>query len=105
MDSRQRAWYPWGTAAPGQVPKEWLASGYMVQAGSIDELTQKTGIDPAGLHRTLGRFNEFCRTGVDSDFGRGSRAFDRCHGDPSHDVAPRRLEPAGDHLPGGSQAC
>ena len=29
------------------------------------------------------RFNEFCRTGVDADYGRGGRAFDRAHGDPS----------------------
>lgn len=83
MDSRQRANYPWGTAAPGQVPKEWLASGYMIQAESIDALCRKTGIDQPGLQRTLERFNGFCGTGVDSDFGRGSRAFDRCHGDPT----------------------
>jgi 3-oxosteroid 1-dehydrogenase len=83
MDSRQRVYYPWGTAQPGQVPEEWLKSGYMVKAESIDELVKKTGIDGAGLARTLERFNGFCRSGVDSDFGRGSRAFDRCHGDPT----------------------
>ncbi|SDC48998.1 3-oxosteroid 1-dehydrogenase [Variovorax sp. CF079] len=83
MDSRQRAYYPWGTAQPGQVPEEWLKSGYMVKAESIDELVKKTGIDGAGLAWTLERFNGFCRSGVDSDFGRGSRAFDRCHGDPT----------------------
>ena len=83
MDSRQRAYYPWGTAQPGQVPEEWLKSGYLIKADSIDELVTKTGIDKAGLARTIERFNGFCRSGVDSDFGRGSRAFDRCHGDPT----------------------
>ena len=83
MDSRQRAYYPWGTAQPGQVPEEWLKSGYMIKAGSIGELVEKTGIDGPGLARTLERFNGFCRSGIDSDFGRGSRAFDRCHGDPT----------------------
>lgn len=83
MDSRQRAFYPWGTAQPGQVPPEWLASGYMIKADSIAELAAKTGIDKSGLQRTIERFNGFCRTGVDIDFGRGSRAFDRCHGDPT----------------------
>jgi 3-oxosteroid 1-dehydrogenase len=83
MDSRQRAYYPWGTAQPGQVPKEWLASGYMIKAGSVEELIARTRIDGAGLKRTLARFNEFCVDGVDRDFGRGSRAFDRAHGDPT----------------------
>jgi 3-oxosteroid 1-dehydrogenase len=83
MDSRQRAYYPWGTAQPGQVPKEWLDSGYMIKAGSVEELVAKTGIDKAGLAKTLERFNGFCKSGIDADFGRGSRAFDRCHGDPT----------------------
>ena len=83
MDSRQRASYPWGTAQPGQVPQQWLDSGYMIKADSIAELAARTGIAASGLQRTVERFNGFCRTGVDADFGRGSRAFDRCHGDPT----------------------
>jgi 3-oxosteroid 1-dehydrogenase len=83
MDSRQRANYPWGTAQPGQVPQEWLDSGYLIKADSIAELAARTGIAESGLQRTVERFNGFCRTGVDTDFGRGSRAFDRCHGDPT----------------------
>ncbi len=46
-------------------------------------MPQLCGIDGAGLKRTVARFNEFCRSGVDADFGRGGRAFDRAHGDPS----------------------
>ncbi len=83
MDSRQRANYVWGTAQPGQVPRQWLDSGYMIKADSVDELITKTGIDGAGLKRTIERFNGFCASGVDTDFGRGSRAFDRAHGDPT----------------------
>lgn len=83
MDSRQRQYYPWGTAPPGKIPKQWLESGYMIQVDSIDELARKCGIDVAGLRKTVERFNGFCRTGMDEDFGRGSRAFDRCHGDPT----------------------
>ena len=83
MDSRQREYYPWGTAQPGQVPKEWLESGYMIKADTLEELIAKTQIDGAGLKRTIKRFNEFCSTGVDADYGRGSRAFDRAHGDPT----------------------
>jgi 3-oxosteroid 1-dehydrogenase len=83
MDSRQREYYPWGTAQPGQVPKEWLETGYMIKAESLDELIEKTGIDGAGLRRTIARFNGFCATGVDVDYGRGSRSFDKAHGDPT----------------------
>jgi 3-oxosteroid 1-dehydrogenase len=83
MDSRQRKFYPWGTAAPGKIPQAWLDSGYLKRADSIAELAGICKIDAVGLAKTVQRFNEFCKTGIDSDFGRGSRAFDRAHGDPS----------------------
>lgn len=83
MDSRQRKFYPWGTAMPGQIPQEWLDTGYMIKADSIDDLVAKTGIDGAGLKRTIERFNGFCKTGVDLDYKRGARAFDNAHGDPT----------------------
>ncbi len=83
MDSRQRKFYPWGTAAPGKIPQAWLDTGYLRRADGIAALADLCKIDKEGLARTVTRFNEFCRTGVDSDFGRGSRAFDRAHGDPT----------------------
>lgn len=83
MDSRQRKFYPWGNAMPGQIPQQWLDSGYMIKADSLQELSAKCGIDRAGLLATVERFNDFCSSGVDLDYGRGSRAFDRCHGDPT----------------------
>ena len=83
MDKRQREYYPWGTASPGKIPQTWLDSGYLKQAQSIAELAKVCGIDGAGLARTIARFNDFCRTGADADYGRGSRAFDRAHGDPT----------------------
>ena len=49
----------------------------------IAEIAEICRIDKGGLEKTVSRFNEFCRTGVDADFGRGGRAFDRAHGDPS----------------------
>jgi len=83
MDSRQRKFYPWGTAAPGAIPKAWLDSGYLKRASSLEELARICGIDGAGLQASVSRFNEFCKAGRDLDYGRGSRAFDRAHGDPT----------------------
>ena len=50
MDSRQRKNYSWGTAPPGKIPQQWLDSGYLVAADSIDELARKCEIDAAGVH-------------------------------------------------------
>jgi len=41
------------------------------------------GVDPAGLTETVRRFNEFSRTGVDEDFGRGESVQDRYYARPS----------------------
>ena len=83
MDRRQREFYPWGVAGPGKIPQAWLDSGYLKRADTIATLADLCKIDKEGLANTVARFNEFCRTGVDSDFGRGGRAFDRAHGDPT----------------------
>jgi len=83
FDGLHRRWYPWGTALPGVTPKAWLESGYMKKADSLEALARACGIDAAGLAKTVERWNGFCRSGVDADFQRGGRQFDRAHGDPS----------------------
>jgi 3-oxosteroid 1-dehydrogenase len=83
FDGLHRKRYPWGTALPGVTPKSWLESGYMKKADSLPELARQCGIDAEGLAKTVERWNGFCRTGIDEDFARGARCFDRAHGDPS----------------------
>jgi 3-oxosteroid 1-dehydrogenase len=83
FDKRNRDRYVWGNAPPGRMPKSWLESGYMKKADSLDELAAICGIDAAGLKAEVERFNGFCRTGVDEDYNRGGRVFDRAHGDPT----------------------
>lgn len=83
LDSRHRKRYAWGYFAPGKTPKSWLESGMMKTAGTIEELAEKAGIDPAGLRAEVEKFNGYCETGKDLDFNRGGRGYDNCFGDPT----------------------
>jgi 3-oxosteroid 1-dehydrogenase len=66
-------------AWPGQP----LPPGMATTAGTIAALARAVGIDAAGLEATIGRFNGFCDTGTDLDFGRGSVPWGRLMtGDP-----------------------
>ena len=82
IESRHRDRYMWGTVL-GRTPQSWLDSGYMKRADTLDDLALQCAIDPVALHATVDRFNGFCRSGVDADFARGAKQFDRSHGDPT----------------------
>lgn len=83
LESRHRENYIWGNALPGKTPRQWFDSGYMKRADSIEDLARQCGIDAAGLAKTIERYNGFCKAGVDQDYNKGGRAFDRYHGDPT----------------------
>lgn len=82
MDRRFRHSYRWGGLPPGPPPREWLDSGYMLEAGDLESLARKCSIDPAALRASVERFNGFARDGRDQDFGRGGSAYNRFFGDP-----------------------
>ena len=82
MDSRNRRRYIWGLTPGGLTPRNWISSGYMVKADSIDELARGCGIDPLGLRDTVERFNSYAAQGQDPEFHKGERAYDRYYGDP-----------------------
>lgn len=67
FDQNHRDKYPIGHFAPGtELPEELVK-----RAPSLRELAQETGIDADGLEASVARFNEFCKDGVDRDFGKG----------------------------------
>lgn len=64
-------------------PGQPLSEGMAIQADSLDALAVETGIDAEGLRDTVARFNGFCETGTDEDFGRGTVPWGRIMtGDP-----------------------
>jgi 3-oxosteroid 1-dehydrogenase len=70
------------------TPRDWIESGYLQRADSLDELARKCGIDPAGLASTVERFNDFARRGIDPDFHRGQGSHARFQGDAGHRPNP-----------------
>ncbi|WP_419711257.1 FAD-dependent oxidoreductase [Pseudomonas sp. NFX224] len=86
FDGHFRFNYAMGPLMPAQVMpdsrlrKQWLNSLYF-KADSLSALAAQIGVDSVGLEQTVTRMNEFARSGVDTDFGRGSNIFDRYYGD------------------------
>ena len=46
-----------GGRAPGPPPAEWLQSGYMRTADTIEGLAERCGLEGAHLRATVDRFN------------------------------------------------
>ena len=75
FDADYLAKYPVAGSVPGE-PAEWMAS-----APTLELLARELGIDPAGLHATVARFNTDAALGVDTEFERGASPQDRFLGD------------------------
>ncbi|MGI9287315.1 MAG: FAD-binding protein [Pseudomonadales bacterium] len=90
FDVNYRARYPFGPMLPKTFQPDWAVSNVAKQeikkAGSIRELAEKLGIDPANLEQTVGKMNDYARTGKDLDFQRGDATYDQYYGD--QDVKP-----------------
>ena len=97
LESRHRSRYAFGMAPPMVTPADWLESGYMIRADSVARLAAAIAVPEARLHATLDRFNADARAGVDTDFGRGSKAISRYYGDrrvrPNPNLGPVEQAP------------
>ena len=83
VDARYHRQYTYGAKAPGKIPEQWLTMGWMKKGDTLEELARACSVDPAGLQASVARFNQFCRTGQDTDFGRGDNVYNRYYGDPT----------------------
>ncbi|WP_232676396.1 FAD-dependent oxidoreductase [Nocardioides sp. R-C-SC26] len=63
-------------AMPEGDPAEHLAAGTWVQADTISELAEAAGLPAEALTASVERYNGFCETGTDDDFGRGADEYD-----------------------------
>lgn len=88
FDSTFRKKYPCGPLLPGSQQPDWavpaeIRERFINKADTLEGLAAKMGIDASGLLETVKRMNEYAKTGIDLEFGRGENAFDRFYGDKS----------------------
>lgn len=73
------------TARPG---RRFTDSGYLIRAHSLQALAEKLAVDSAVLEKTLLRYNDNAKQGLDPDFQRGESALNRHNGDALHGPNP-----------------
>ncbi len=88
-DHRAIRRYGIGVVPPAPMPLEsHVRSGYLVRARSPEALAAALGIDAQGFLRTLESYNVHAARGEDPEFGKGSNAYHRFGGDPTHGPNP-----------------
>lgn len=71
----------------------FLADGYLIEGKTVAELAGRIGVPEGTLEKTIADMNEFARTGVDPQFGRGRTAYHRVNGDANAGGANPTLGP------------
>ncbi|VXB88691.1 hypothetical protein CITRIK5_70153 [Citricoccus sp. K5] len=81
--------YGIGFAKPTPIPRQlFYAADYLVKGETVEELAGKIGVDADGLKATLATFNRDAEAGEDTEFGRGSTAYNHFRGDMDHKPNP-----------------
>jgi succinate dehydrogenase/fumarate reductase flavoprotein subunit len=73
--------------APGRMGPH-LRSGYLARADTPEALARALGVDPPGFAAQLERYNRDAERGEDPELGKGTNAYHRFGGDPSHGPNP-----------------
>jgi 3-oxosteroid 1-dehydrogenase len=88
FDGTFAAKYPIGGVKLKKYHQMWRDAGYLKEADTIEALAAQIGCDPATLRGTVDRWNGFVDQGLDEEFGRGKRHYDKWLGDPFHGPNP-----------------
>jgi 3-oxosteroid 1-dehydrogenase len=88
FDATYAAKYPVGGVKLAKFQAMWREAGFLKQADTVAGLAAEIACDPATLSATIERWNGFVDKGVDEDFGRGAREYDKWLGDPFHGPNP-----------------
>lgn len=70
-----------------KVPADWW-DHYVFRGDTIEELCRKTHLPVEQVGQTVARMNEYAKTGVDPEFGRGMNPYDQMFGDPTSKPNP-----------------
>ena len=82
-DHTARKNYNFGLMRSGKPGKEYIDSGYVIVADTLEALAEKLNMPAQNLKSTVERYNAMARKGKDEDFGKGDSLYDRRFGDPS----------------------
>lgn len=70
-----------------KVPADWW-DHYVFRADSIDALCRKVHLPVDAVKQTVANMNEYAKTGIDPEFGRGMNPYDQMFGDPTSTPNP-----------------
>lgn len=87
-DHTVRKNYAFGLMRAGKPGKEFLDSGYVVRADTLEELAEKMGINAENLKTTVESYNQMIKSGKDTEFVKGDSVYDQRFGDPSLEPNP-----------------